>query len=129
MTKRAVVPWRSRADQLSPVGLPYCAVKRGNICLENGTDAEAAIAQHVCPSTVRRVRQRHEATGSSAPLPHSGGSAPTLNADDKTALYLHARLYPTATLAERQLYMCGLRGKLAGLATLCRALPRNAISC
>ena len=126
--KRGSVSWRARTEQVSSIGAPYCAVKPANISSESGTDAEAAVAQNVCPSTVRRVRRRFAQTGSAEALPRSGGSAPTLNAGDKTALYVHARLFPTATLAERQLYMCGLRGKLAALSTLCVALKKMGFS-
>ena len=67
-------------------------------------------------------------TGSSSALPHSGGSKPTLDLDDKTALYMHAQLFPVATLKERQLFMCGLRGKLASIATLCKTLQKLGFS-
>ena len=67
-------------------------------------------------------------TGSSSALLHSGGSKPALDLDDKTALYMHAQLFPVATLKERQLFMCGLRGKLASIATLCKTLQKLGFS-
>ena len=127
--KRHQANWRRREDQVSPLGVPYSDVTRQNICLERGcSQDEAAAAVGVCPSTVSRVWKRLRTTGSSSALPHSGGSKPALDLDDKTALYMHAQLFPVATLKERQLFMCGLRGKLASIATLCKTLQKLGFS-
>ena len=121
--KRARPTWRKRDDQVSPVGVPYSDVARENICLEAGCPLdEAAATCSVSSSTVARVWKRQRETGSPDALPHSGGSNPTLNLDDKSALYMHAQLFPVATLRERQLFMCGLRGKLASVSALCKVL-------
>ena len=89
--------------------------------------AEAARLFGVCPSTIRRWRQRQRVTGSLAARPRPGRT-PRIGPAQAAALQAQVAAAPDATLAMRCTVWEHQRGVRVSVATMSRVLRRLGIT-
>ena len=89
-------------------------------CDEGRGTAEVAATFRVCPSWVRRLKQRRRESGRVAPLPRNSGRKPKLGGGQRARLGELVAAQPDATLAELRERL----GAAVDASTVHRALRR-----
>ena len=89
--------------------------------------AEAARLFRVCPSTIRRWRQRQQATGTVVATPRPGRT-PRIGEDHAAALQTQVAAHHDATLAQHCARWEAEQGVRVSVATMSRAIRRLGIT-